>query len=248
MDKIKVFTSTVYAQEEANKLTRWLAPEVEIVDSILTADVVLFKGGADISPDIYNNKRLTNFTRIINHTRDMVEVEHFQEAVKHNKFIIGICRGAQLTCALSGGYLIQHVTNHVRDHKVVLKDPIIPKKYHQLLATSTHHQMMYPYNINPQDYDLYAWATKLSTTYTHSIPTGEFNRKMIEIREPEVVYFKKTKALAIQAHPEFVVGSTNYSYSHRRYVFKLRQLFKKLYVEHKRQQEANRTRCKSSSR
>ena len=84
-------------------------------------------------------------------TRDIYEKAIFEEACKNNKNIIGICRGSQLLTALNGGKLIQDVTNHAlaSGHNIrILDEDII------MTATSTHHQMMYPFNLPKEDYKL----------------------------------------------------------------------------------------------
>ena len=105
-------------------------------------DVVLFGGGADISPTIYNHS-VSTFTGASAHLsfRDSNEVRHFRQAVKTGCGIIGICRGAQLACAMSGGSLIQHVDNHSGgDHTMKTHDGRV------IMVSSVHHQMMNPEN------------------------------------------------------------------------------------------------------
>jgi hypothetical protein len=57
----------------------------------------------------------------------------------------------------------------------------------KMLATSTHHQMMYPYNV--RNFELIAWAsTRLSDIYEMS---GERDAvtQLPQDREPEIVYY-----------------------------------------------------------
>jgi hypothetical protein len=108
---------------------------------------------------------------------------------------------------MSGGKLIQHVNGHSGNHTIHFKDSI--KEYYQLNnrlyeyeITSTHHQMMFPYNIrNKKDYEILAWSSKFrSKTY--------LNGKNEEISlpenfvEPEIIYYPETYSLCIQGHPE----------------------------------------------
>lgn len=103
---------------------------------------------------------------------------------------------SQFLTTMSGGSLIQHVNGHGGDHLISTKEGIMLK------MTSTHHQMMYPYDLNKDKFDLIAWSTYFkSDTYLNGrneeieIPT--------EFLEPEIVHYKNTNALAIQGHPEF---------------------------------------------
>ena len=103
--------------------------------------------------------------------------------------ILGVCRGAQLLCALAGGYLIQHVNNHAgRGHLIQTKDGgLMP-------VNSIHHQMCIPFDT---DHELLGWANeRLSDIYIDEDSTVD-----IDV-EPELVYYPKLKGLGIQWHPE----------------------------------------------
>lgn len=156
-------------------------------------DVVLFGGGEDISPSFYKQKpiKYCHAGETLS-TRDMFELSVFKLAREADVPMLGICRGAQLLCALSGGSLIQHVTHHAGiGHKMTTKDG------QQIHVCSVHHQMMNPFGIK---HDLIAWASEnLSTVYLVEGSKQE-NMKV----EPEVVFFPETKALGIQYHPEFM--------------------------------------------
>lgn len=156
-------------------------------------DVVLFGGGEDISPSIYKQKPSRYCHSSIRlSARDTFEIEVFNKAVAAGSGLLGICRGAQLLCALSGGSLIQHVTYHAgTDHEMSTSDGKI------MTVCSVHHQMMNPFGTK---HELIGWAThKLSGVYLI-----EDEKKVDMEVEPEVVFFPETKALGIQYHPEFM--------------------------------------------
>ena len=97
---------------------------------------------------------------------------------------------------LSGGRLIQHVEGHGRDHSMILNNRLSYK------ITSSHHQMLYPFDLNKKDYELIAYSEYFqSKTYLNG------NNEEIELSkdflEPEIVYYKNTNALCIQGHPEW---------------------------------------------
>lgn len=155
-------------------------------------DALVIWGGADISPSIYNEPV---------HARcgagpelsvgDRIEVAACKAAIARNIPIIGVCRGAQLVCAMAGGILVQDVRGHGGDHRITTKDG------RSIITSSVHHQMMYPFKMDPDEYDLIAWADEpRSPTYA--------GVKVPPDREPEIVYFPKIKALGIQGHPEFM--------------------------------------------
>lgn len=186
------------------KYAEWT--NMQVVDNFDEADIIMFTGGADVSPKLYGEAVGAHTTT--NEARDKKEVELFQAAVKAEKKIIGICRGAQLSCVMSGGKLVQHCHNHREAHFMTCVWQDTPFK---LYITSTHHQMMYPFNIDPADYRILAYSTeKLSAEYLD----GDNNRIRVPktFREPEIVLFRDTNALAIQGHPEHmsdeVVGGT----------------------------------------
>lgn len=161
------------------------------------ADIVMFRGGADINPAIYGQKA-NEHTSWWSDDRDNLERNFFEKAIQSKKLIIGNCRGGQYGTAISGGKLIQHV-NHPGEHYCTTF------KGTKYLMNSLHHQMMYPYDMNPEDYIVLSWTEQLSPCHI-----GEDN-KQIEFpkialdekglfKEPEVVWYPKTRCLGIQGH------------------------------------------------
>lgn len=163
---------------------------------IKKGDVILFGGGEDISPSFYkqNPSRYTHAGPILSN-RDISEEKIFRKAVQVGAKMLGICRGAQLVCALSGGDLIQHVTNHgtSRGHSMVTNEG---KEIH---VCSVHHQMMNPFKTK---HELLGWAKEnISTCYLIE------QDKNVDMKvEPEVVWFPETQSLGIQYHPEFMAS------------------------------------------
>ena len=169
--------------------------------AILTkGDVVLFEGGTDINPSLYGQEA-GSYTGFSDEQRDEFEVSVFNEAKKLGIPMLGICRGAQFLCAMSGGKLAQHVNKHGRDHLVTDN---VGDTYP---VTSTHHQMMLPKGTN---HELVAYAKEAT------IHLGEKDIPLDVETDAEVVYFKDTKALAIQGHPEYL-------HSHEQMVVKCRE-------------------------
>lgn len=165
----------------------------ELGDIDVKDSVILFRGGQDINPMLYNEKRVVeNGADSVLSIRDKFERELFNFAVKHAIPMIGICRGAQFVCAMSGGKLVQHCDRHGGNHHIVTASG------KTMLVTSTHHQMMYPVGTK---HKLIAWAApKRSNVYIMS-PTDQRTELYAE---PEIVYFEETKALGIQGHPEYL--------------------------------------------
>jgi GMP synthase-like glutamine amidotransferase len=161
-------------------------------------DVVVFDGGTDLAPSLYNEAK-SPFTDRSHATRDLHEKALFIRAQQVGAACLGVCRGAQLLCVLSGGKLIQHVTNHNRRHSIITSDR------EQLESDSCHHQQMWPHQTN---HDLLAWAIHYAESYC------EYGKDFNSAKQPEVVWFPYTRSLCIQGHPEYVeVGNRFRSYS-----------------------------------
>ena len=166
------------------------------LDDVNKCDALVIWGGADISPSIYHEPvgPRTGATEHLS-KRDMVELAACKRAIERGIPIIGVCRGAQLLCAIAGGKLVQDVQNHGMTHNVTTKDG------RSISTSSMHHQMMYPWAV---EHELIAWAeTPLSRDY-EGVDIMPMWRDDDFFVEPEIVWFPKIKGLAIQGHPEFM--------------------------------------------
>jgi putative glutamine amidotransferase len=168
---------------------------VKEIDDGIDIDALVIWGGEDIHPSLYN-ERASRFMHSGDapSRRDRIESEACRAAIRRGIPLIGVCRGAQLVCALAGGRLIQHVEGHGRNHLVTTHDG------HQFITTSVHHQMMYPYDV---EHTLIGWAQD-HRSKIHINQDSINDPLMADKEEPEIVWFPKIKALAIQGHPEFV--------------------------------------------
>ncbi len=167
----------------------------DIVDDMEEADIVLFTGGSDVDPSLYGCKEHpATYSHI---ERDIYEMSEYHRSLKlpNVKLRYGTCRGLQLLGVLNGSILIQDVTHHAgSSHYMVNKDgegyPI----------TSLHHQMVYPFDMKPEDYEILYWSeTKRSSHYLGD----KVDPKKVVV-EPEVIWFPKTKSLGVQGHPEMM--------------------------------------------
>lgn len=185
MDKTK---RKVFVVGRSIGYASWL--DYDVTQKLEEADVVLFTGGEDINPEIY--KEEPHPTTSFSETRDSFEIKAYNQAREHKKFLLGICRGAQLICALQpNGRLIQHQYNPGR-HELITNT-------RQFMINSLHHQAMYPFEMNQKDYEIIGW--------TNNINKFHYNGKGEEMNPPlecEIVYFNKIGALCIQHHPEMM--------------------------------------------
>lgn len=154
-------------------------------------DILIVWGGADISPSLYN-KPVSKKTYADDHPsrRDAIEWGLMQRAKELKIPVIGVCRGAQMLCALAGGYLIQHVENHHSQHPVLTIDG------EELITNSIHHQMMAP------------WGVPHEMVMSIKRPLSKIHLDVdvdVEIaEEPEFVYFPEVIGFAPQFHPEMM--------------------------------------------
>lgn len=194
----------VFCSNNQTGYISWL-PNARIVKSIYDADLVMFEGGADINPAIYYAKKSFK-THYIDEIRDKNDVANFKLAVELNLPILGICRGAQLACAMAGGKLIQDQMSGPYHHEInVLKDIYDETKGKLVLKTnSMHHQAMYPFNLNKNEYQIIGWTEHVVRSRTMEDP----NTFVVPEKDCEIVYFNTVNALGIQGHPELLMNDT----------------------------------------
>lgn len=173
---------------------------LRLVDDPSQADILVFNGGQDIATEIYNETPIFGGIPHKMTRRDHIEVGLYDEYVGR-KFMLGICRGAQLLNCLNGGKLFQHVNNHGHDHDMLdlISGEIIT-------VTSTHHQMMRP---NLKLGKILGIASESSSHSADNLDeTLKPNSKeLAEGKDIEVVWYPNTRSLCIQGHPEYVPGS-----------------------------------------
>lgn len=164
--------------------------------------VLLLEGGRDVDPFLYHQTRGFS-TQTPDIIRDTFEIKLINSSLKKGGKILGICRGSQLITVALGGLLIQHVTGHRTDHMIETSEG------NQIVASSEHHQMMLPYPISRKSWELLAWSLKnISTVYKDG--TDQEIPLPHAFREPEIVWYKNSKALAIQGHPEWFAFNSLY--------------------------------------
>ena len=154
------------------------------------SDLVVFLGGEDIDPSLYDEK--PHKTTYSNIARDNVEMDVFETAVMHDIPMFGICRGMQLLHALNGGKLYQHVPNHAgSDHSITVEET-----GEVIQVSSMHHQMcILNDNMIPV-----AYATKPGQGGVYH----QFNSELHSDyhKDLEAAIYPDINAFAVQGHPE----------------------------------------------
>jgi gamma-glutamyl-gamma-aminobutyrate hydrolase PuuD len=180
----------------------WI-PGVKITHKRHEADLLVITGGVDIHPAIYGCK-MGSHCQKPDEERDMKEIRAYFDAIYLGQLVVGICRGAQLICALNGGKLIQHQENPKSVHEVYtffhgggIKDTTV-----KMMVNSAHHQAQYPWGIPKENYQILSYSCGLSKFHLDETDTN------IEVKvEVEDVWYPKSKALAIQCHPEWMYNA-----------------------------------------
>jgi len=172
--------------------------DASLVSDIEDADIVLFTGGEDVSPSLYDTTKHSS-TRC-NIERDKSEMAVFKK-IKPTQLAIGICRGSQFLCVMNGGKLVQDVEGHAiyGTHSITDGNTLYE-------ITSTHHQMQYPYNLDSDEYEILFKSTKLRSPRYYA-GDNISNDAILTYGEPEIVLYHKEnlpKCLAIQGHPEYM--------------------------------------------
>lgn len=169
--------------------------------------ILIIWGGGDIHPALYDRENYHSYVGPNPSQRDQAESKLLAEAINSGVLTLGVCRGAQLGCAMSGGILVQDVDGHLYGHRITtIEGKTMP-------TSSLHHQMMYPWKV---DHQLLAWSAMPRGTHYDGLTDEEFaawpkrtydsstEEASEGLVEPEIVWFPTTKCLAVQGHPEMM--------------------------------------------
>lgn len=108
-DEFHLPRAYVYAVRQAGGLPILLTPGEARLDSVLQlVDGLIFAGGGDIGPDLYDGASHPTISGV-NSSRDDFELHLAQKAVARTQPILGICRGLQLLNVALGGTLVPHL-------------------------------------------------------------------------------------------------------------------------------------------
>lgn len=166
-------------------------------ETIEDADLVVFTGGADIGPNLYFHP--THTTTYPTPHRDAEDVTTWAKATALGIPMLGICRGAQFICAMTGGTLWQDVKDHCGSGHYIVD----VETGEQLYSNSVHHQVM-----RPGDGAITQYVSKHACKATRWC--GETNQFITEEiwDTPEIVLYPEHKAICVQGHPEFDTSNT----------------------------------------
>lgn len=198
--KLLVFDQPYYAHPFSDVFDVVFANTKEkFINGLDECDVVLFTGGSDVSPHLYNEPEGTHTTT--NPARDKFEQFVWHMATQKGKGKLGICRGLQFAVVMAGGKLVQHTTGHTGSNHLI--EDIFGNS---LLMNSVHHQMVRPETV--KDSVVIAWNKgHASSAYLDGFNKEIYldkvaDKESLKWPEPEIVWLPTQKALGIQGHPE----------------------------------------------
>jgi hypothetical protein len=158
-------------------------------------DLVLFNGeeSGDIHPDRYSEAVGKHTNIVSSYWEKYSYLRDYTWDYDIPK--LGIDEGAQYLNVLTGGSLIQHVTGHHKSHQIYVGG-------FKINAPSDHHQMMYPFDLPTDHYNILGYSSYFqSDTY---LDGRNQEKELLEnFVEPEIISFSKVlgKGLAIQGDP-----------------------------------------------
>ena len=184
--KVYIVNSS-YAYERMFETAGW-----DVVYGPLTANLIQFTGGEDVSPCLYGEQRHPHTGD--NLERDLWEAGYFAFAHRMGIPMAGICRGGQFLNVMSGGRMYQHVSAHATGKNHTLQDRETGKV---ISVSSTHHQMM---RVGDKGKSV---AVARLGGFKEYVLDGRAIRDVDHEPDQEVVYYPHTEALCFQPHPEF---------------------------------------------
>lgn len=154
------------------------------------ADLVVFTGGPDVNPALYNEK--PHPSTKVDRQRDIDDLKLFAHCRDHGIPMFGVCRGAQFGSVMHGGKLWQDVDGHYGDHGIydVKSGLVIPR------VSSIHHQMVMDNTENGME--ILATTSRSENRWANDIECDVGKRKDIE-----AFFYRDSAFLGVQGHPEY---------------------------------------------
>ena len=168
-------------------------------------DGFVFQGGTDVAPESYGQSPIENNAWPGDPVRDQFELGIMDYAIKHDKPILGICRGFQLMNVYFGGTLFQDITTQ-RPNSFVHRDAEL---YDQL----NHDIQFKPNSFLSTLYDEEGKGRVNSVHHQGVDKLGSELEVFATCAEDELIEafgctrFEPGKVMGVQWHPEFFYNS-----------------------------------------
>lgn len=152
------------------------------------ADLVVFVGGADVTPSLYGEVEHSQTST--NHDHDQADLELYKMCFEQGIPMLGICRGAQFGHIMNGGKLYQDVDHHYGDHQIydVIERRVVNP------VSSVHHQMV----VRNDKMEVVAENGNARTRWLNPLEKVTGNKMDVE-----AFFYRDTCFLGIQGHPEY---------------------------------------------
>jgi len=173
----------------------------EIVTKLTECNLLVFVGGADVTPGLYGEQRVDSQ---IDYLRDKQEQQVFDFAVQTGIPMLGICRGSQFLHVMNGGKLWQDVTSHAIGSEP--GHPMIDvEDGFTLRASSYHHQMVREAWTDGGTAEEHGFVLVAKTPEPRSDWYKSDAGKLCTdtVTEVEAYKYPKTQCFGIQGHPEW---------------------------------------------
>ncbi|EGJ26866.1 gamma-glutamyl-gamma-aminobutyrate hydrolase family protein [Streptococcus porcinus] len=169
-----------------------IGSEQTVKDYVTMVDKLILTGGQHVSPHFYGEKRSIK-SDDYNEDRDVFESQLIMEALKQNKPILAICRGAQLVNVVLGGTLNQSISNHWQEQA--------PNQAHQSIHVSKDSILFPIYGNSSQVNSLHIQSIKKLAPELKAIAWDNKDQTI------EAVYSRKHRLLGLQWHPELLLST-----------------------------------------
>ena len=167
--------------------------------------LILFTGGADISPELYNDTSPLGYCSY-NKNADTIDIDVYTIARKYNIKMTGICRGSQFINVMNGGRMMHHITNHgTSDGHMFMSEALMKP----IKVNTLHHQMSI---IGPKGFVIGWCPEKRSNKY---IGRNDIEEKW-DKPEVEAILYPESLCCGVQYHPEMMEkDSDGYSFYYK---------------------------------
>ena len=175
--RINVFITPGAFTYNIHKLIKYLLPNAKIGDNYMNKyDIVVFSGGADINPKLYNEENLSSY---YNEDRDEYELRVLDKHYGKAK-LYGICRGLQfLSATIYGLKLVQDIQpKHNNYHSTHIN------KFGIYKVNSLHHQgLMYSDNLPFEVLAIHNNIVESFIDYDNKVHSVQFHPEIMDTDE-----------------------------------------------------------------
>jgi gamma-glutamyl-gamma-aminobutyrate hydrolase PuuD len=170
-------------------------------------DAAWIPGGPDVHPEFYGHMNTASSTSDYNYLREIFEFTIIDHMVTHNKPLMGICHGSQITNVYFGGTLKQDVEGHHEDHKVL---PVNQQGAQEGVVSEVLYKPTDGVSAHHQSIDKLGEGLQVVAVSGHGMPdfTADYTHKIQTVIEASEGTNGKPIML-FQFHPEYNVDETN---------------------------------------